>query len=511
MNNTASLTRLPWFRVHIVILNDPGRLIGSHLMHTAQISGWIGSMLLYEILVIDRTDTVFNPIWRQGCYVMPIAMRLGEVSSFYSWSLGISQVVTFWSYEVVVVSHILLSGLLVLASQWHWAYSDLDLFISSISGNLVLDLNRIFGIHLSLSSTLCFVYGMAHLSGISGPGIWTSDAYGLLGSIRGVKPSYALTGLTFSSYGVVTAHHIVAGVFGFLISIWHIAARPQPSLYSVVAMGNLEAVLASSISAVFFVGFIVSASMWYASVTTPIELLGPSRYQWDNAYFTLDIGSRLDSTNSIVSSSKWDQIPDKLVLYDYIGCNPAKGGIFRSGPMDKGDGVTQNWIGHPYFELGTLALTVRRMPAFFETFPVLMIDQGGTLRSDIPFRRAESLYSIEQCRVTVFFVGGVLNGSETSTPAVVKAYVRKSQFGETFTFNKKGVSGDGVFRTSTRGWYTFTHVTLSSIFFFGHLWHASRSLFRDLWTGVTVESMFETEYGRNEKLGDFTSKSSRTL
>ena len=55
---------------------------------------------------------------------------------------------------------------------------------------------------------------------------------------------------------------------------------------------------------------------------------------------------------------------------------------------------------------------------------------------------------------------------------------------------KKGVSGDGVFRTSIRGWYTFIHVTLSSIFFFGHLWHASRSLFRDLWTGVTVELVY---------------------
>jgi photosystem II CP47 chlorophyll apoprotein len=252
MNNTASSVRLPWFRVHIVILNDPGRLISSHLMHTAQISGWAGSMLLYEILIVDRTDTVYNPIWRQGCYAMPMATRLGAVSSSYGWSLGISQVATSWSYEAVIVSHILLSGLLVLASQWHWAYSDLDLFISSTSGNLVLDLNRIFGIHLSLSSILCFAYGIAHLSGASGPGIWTSDAYGLLGSARGVKPSYALTGLVFSSYGVVTAHHIVAGAFGFLVSIWHIAARPQPSLYSIIAMGNLEVVLASSISAVFF-------------------------------------------------------------------------------------------------------------------------------------------------------------------------------------------------------------------------------------------------------------------
>ena len=68
-------------------------------------------------------------------------------------------------------------------------------------------------------------------------------------------------------------------------------------------MGNLEVVPASSIAAVFFIGYIVAASMWYASVTTPIELLGPSRYQWDNAYFALDIGSRLDTTNNIVISS----------------------------------------------------------------------------------------------------------------------------------------------------------------------------------------------------------------
>ena len=454
-------------------------------------------MLLYEVLVVDRTDTVFNPVWRQGCYAMPIAVRLGAVSSVYGWNLGISQVGSAWSYESIVVSHIVFSGLLVLASQWHWAYSDLDIFISSSSGNLVLDLSRIFGIHLSLSSILCFTYGIAHLSGISGPGTQTSDAYGLLGSIRGVKPSYALTGLTFSSYGVVTANHIVAGAFGFIISIWHIAVRPQPSLYLALAMGNLEVVLSSSISAVFFIGLIVSSSMWYISVTTPIELLGPSRYQWDNAYFALDIGSRLDGTSSIVSGSIWDQVPDKLVLYDYIGCNPAKGGIFRSGPMDKGDGVAQNWIGHPYFELGTLALTVRRMPAFFETFPVLMIDQGGTLRSDIPFRRAESLYSIEQCKVTVFFVGGVLNGSETNTPAVVKAYTRKAQFGETFTFNKKGVSGDGVFRTNVINGRHSTCSTIIGQGGFGHLWHASRSLFRDLWTGVTVETQRSVKMGES--------------
>jgi hypothetical protein len=33
---------LPWYRVHTVVLNDPGRLIAVHLMHTSLVSGWAG-------------------------------------------------------------------------------------------------------------------------------------------------------------------------------------------------------------------------------------------------------------------------------------------------------------------------------------------------------------------------------------------------------------------------------------------------------------------------------------
>lgn len=50
------------------------------------------------------------------------------------------------------------------------------------------------------------------------------------------------------------------------------------------------------------------------------------------------------------------------------------------------------------------------MPTFFETFPVLLVDENGIVRADIPFRRAESKYSIEQVGITVSFFGGELNG-----------------------------------------------------------------------------------------------------
>ena len=146
---TIDPVRLPWFRVHIVILNDPGRLISVHLMHTALVAGWSGMMIIYELVIVDPTDPVYNPIWRQGCYVLPCITRLGVVQSLFDWSLGIdisSEV--YWTYELVVSSHIILSGLLILAAHWHWAYWDLDLFLSIFTGRLVLDLNQIFGIHV---------------------------------------------------------------------------------------------------------------------------------------------------------------------------------------------------------------------------------------------------------------------------------------------------------------------------------------------------------------------------
>ncbi|KAK6769186.1 hypothetical protein RDI58_033571 [Solanum bulbocastanum] len=67
------------------------------------------------------------------------------------------------------------------------------------------------------------------------------------------------------------------------------------------------------------------------------------------------------------------------------------------------------------------------MPTFFETFPVVLVDGDGIVRADVPFRRAESKYSVEQVGVTVEFYGGELNGVSYSDPATVKKYARPVQ------------------------------------------------------------------------------------
>ena len=45
-------------------------------------------------------------------------------------------------------------------------------------------------------------------------------------------------------------------------------------------------------------------------------------------------------------------------------------------------------------------------------------------------------------------------------------------------------------------------------FYFGHLWHTNRAVFQDIWTGVTISSLVSIEYGMNEKLGNYTTKTS---
>lgn len=79
--------------------------------------------------------------------------------------------------------------------------------------------------------------------------------------------------------------------------------------------------------------------------------------------------------------------------------------------MLKADGLVQNWLGHACFSMGTLSLSIRRMPAFFETFPVILIDQTSTVRADIAFRRSTSTYSMEESQIQVYFSGGCLNGT----------------------------------------------------------------------------------------------------
>ncbi|KAL8217811.1 hypothetical protein R6Q57_021184 [Mikania cordata] len=111
--------------------------------------------------------------------------------------------------------------------------------------------------------------------------------------------------------------------------------------------------------------------------------------------------------------------------------------------MDNVDGIAVGWLGHPIFrDKEGRELFVRRMPTFFETFPVVLVDGDEIVRADVPFRRAESKYSVEQVGVTVEFYGGELNRVSYSDPVTVKKYARRAQLGEIFELDRATLKYD---------------------------------------------------------------------
>jgi len=95
-----------------------------------------------------------------------------------------------------------------------------------------------------------------------------------------------------------------------------------------------------------------------------------------------------------------------------------------------------------------------------------------------------------------------LNGQTFKDAPTVKKFARKAQLGEVFEFDRKSLESDGVFRSSPRGWYTFGHANFALLFFFGHLWHGARTIFRDVFTGIGPEVTEQVEFGAFRKIGD---------
>lgn len=105
------------------------------------------------------------------------------------------------------------------------------MFTNTFTWIRILDLPKVFGIHLALASILCYGFGQSHLASVFGPGMWCSDEEALVGLIRAIVSNYSLLGLTLYSTGTVVAHHGVAGTFGLGVSFWHISSRPGPSVF----------------------------------------------------------------------------------------------------------------------------------------------------------------------------------------------------------------------------------------------------------------------------------------
>nr|TKS01684.1 photosystem II cp47 protein [Populus alba] len=93
----------------------------------------------------------------------------------------------------------------------------------------------------------------------------------------------------------------------------------------------------------------------------------------------------------------------------------------------------------------------------------------GIVRANVPFRREKLKYSVEQ-------------------------------------IDRATLKSDGVFRSSPRGWFTFGHASFALLFVFGHIWHGSRTLFRDVFASIDPDLDAQVEFGAFQNLGDLTTR-----
>ena len=151
-------------------------------------------------------------------------------------------------------------------------------------------------------------------------------------------------------------------------------------------------------------------------------------------------------------------------------------------------------------------LQVRRLPISSRT-SCCSRRRARHRRADIP-SAALKPSTPSNSKVSPLRSGGALDGQSFSDPADVKRLARKAQLGEAFDFDRETYNSDGVFRSSPRGWFTFGHATFALLFFFGHIWHGARTLYRDVFAGIDPDLGDQVEFGLFAKLGD---KSTRRL
>ncbi|TYH67374.1 hypothetical protein ES332_D06G184000v1 [Gossypium tomentosum] len=83
-------------------------------------------------------------------------------------------------------------------------------------------------------------------------------------------------------------------------------------------------------------------------------------------------------------------------------------------------------------------------------------------------------------------------------------FLQRAQLGEIFELNRTTLKFHGVFHSSPRGWFTFGHALFVLLFFFGHIRHDAKTLFKDVFAGIDPNLDAQVEFGAFQKLGDPT-------
>ena len=288
MKNTRTLvgSRYSWWSGNARFIKLSGKFLGAHVVHTALIIFWSGSMALFELshFVPEK------PLYEQGFILLPHLATLalcigpgGEITDIYS-------------YFVSSVLHLICSGIPGLGGIYHAIFGPERLeettygFVFGYQWQDRFRITAILGAHLGTlgsASSLLFVKGV-YLGGLYDT--WASGG----GDIRLIKDTCVtlnpyvlgryLARAPLGSEGWIISinnmedligGHYWVGVYLIIGGVWHLQTRP----FGVIVRGftwSGEAYLSYSLSAIALCGSIAAIYSWYNNTAYPSEFYGPT-------------------------------------------------------------------------------------------------------------------------------------------------------------------------------------------------------------------------------------------
>jgi len=236
-NRTLLGSRYSWWSGNARFIKLSGKYLGAHIVHTALVIFWSGSMALFEL----SHFVCVKPLYEQGFILLPHLATL-------AFSVGVGGEITdVYSYFVIGVLHLISSGILGLGGVYHAIFGP-ERLEETVHGSVFayswqdrFRITAILGVHLGIIGTAAILF---YLKATVFGGLYDTSASGG-GDVRLIKDMnvslnpyvlgrYLLRAPYGSEGWIVSINnmedlvggHYWVGIYSLLGGVWHIYSRP---------------------------------------------------------------------------------------------------------------------------------------------------------------------------------------------------------------------------------------------------------------------------------------------
>jgi len=277
--------RYSWWSGNARFIKLSGKLLGAHVVHTALIILWAGSMALFELSHFEKA----KPLYEQGFILLPhlatLALSIGPGGEIRSI------IPSF----IISAFHLICAGILGLGGIYHAIFGPERLeettygFVFGYQWQDRFRITAILGAHkvtLGCGALLFFVKAV-YLGGLYDT--WASGG----GDIRLMKhlcvslnpivlfrylarPPFGCEGwiISINNMEDLIGGHYWVSFYLIIAGVWHIQTRA----FGIIARGftwSGEAYLSYTLSAIALCGSIAAVYSWYNNTAYPSEFQGP--------------------------------------------------------------------------------------------------------------------------------------------------------------------------------------------------------------------------------------------